>query len=240
MSQNHRRKTESWLCLSLSLCYFPGCLCEFVWRVQTTSHFLVPEDSVWTGCTGSCWDHTGSPVHAEITASAAVPLTATRCCSDQTYWTAAVVDVSSWHRTCYMSGPAACWIRTRPEETNMPTFSHSTTWWSVLPSAAAGSATHAWKQCTSITPRSTQAPGATTSTQQEVSHFKLFSYVAPVVFCSSYSFHLINFTFLINFNKVVLATQQISRIHHQTGSCCNSTVHDWNCTKLHTFDKLPV
>ena len=86
VTESQRRRKADYVSLS----HFPGCLCGVVWRVQTSSQFLVPEDSVWTGCTGSCWDHTGTPVHTEITASAAVPLTATRCCCDQTDWNAAV------------------------------------------------------------------------------------------------------------------------------------------------------
>ncbi len=88
-----RQKADDICFLSTSLSHFPGCLCGVVRWVQTSSKFLVSEDSVWTGCTGSSWDHTGSPFHPEIklvwsspvsSLRAAVPFTSTRCCCDQT------------------------------------------------------------------------------------------------------------------------------------------------------------
>lgn len=89
-----RMKTKSWWHLfpvHLSFSHFPGCICGVVWWVQTSSQFLVSEDSVWTGCTRSSCDHTGSSVHPEIklvwsspvsSFGAAVPLTSTRCCCE--------------------------------------------------------------------------------------------------------------------------------------------------------------
>lgn len=54
----------------LSTCRPSGRLRGVVRRVQTFGQFLVTEDIVWTGCTGSSWDHTGSPVHQEVKVSA--------------------------------------------------------------------------------------------------------------------------------------------------------------------------